>query len=211
MINFLKKTMGVVGLLMLLILFSACKEEQADPVADVAVVTVSFKMPVDLSRTKVLPVPDAKEKKRTDKQEAKKALPALVSSGPLTEKKETAPEMVKYSGEGKVDPFIPLIKNEPVEVKEPTRPRTPLERLDYSQMKLVAIVARGKEHVAMVEEAGGKGYIVLVGTYIGRNGGVVSNIGKDRVIVRERVKDFKGDMITRTQEIKLNKTEDKGI
>ena len=63
----------------------------------------------------------------------------------------------------------------------------------------------------MVEEAGGKGYIVMVGTYIGRNGGVVSNIEKDRVVVHERVKNFKGDIITRTQEIKLNRTEDKGI
>jgi len=211
MIIFLKNTMGVVGLLMLLTLFFACKEKQTEPVAEMEGVTVAFKMPLDPSRTKVLPVPAAKEKKRTDKQEATKALPAPASSEPLPEKKETAPELTKYSGEGRVDPFSPLIKNKPVKAKEPARPRTPLERLDYSQMKLVAIVARGKEHVAMVEEASGKGYIVLVGTYIGQNGGVVSNIGKDRVIVHERVKDFKGDMITRTQEIKLNKTEDKGI
>lgn len=211
MINFLKNTMGVVGLLMLLALFFACKENQTEPVAEMEVVTVAFKMPVDPSRTKALPVPAAKGKKKTDKQEAAKALPASPSLEPLPEKKETAPEIPTYSGEGKVDPFIPLIKNEPVKANEPTRPRTPLERLDYSQMKLVAIVSRGKEHVAMVEEAGGKGYIVLVGTYIGRNGGVVSNIGKDRVVVHERIKDFKGDMITRTQEIKLNKTEDKGI
>jgi len=211
MITFLKNTMRVVGLLMLLTLFFACKEKQKDPVVEMEVVTVAFKMPVDPSRKKALPVPAGKEKKKTDTQEAKKAFPASASSAPVPEKKETGPELTKYSGEGKVDPFMPLIKNEPVKSKEPARPRTPLERLDYSQMKLVAIVARGEEHVAMVEEASGKGYIVLVGTYIGRNGGVVSNIGKDRVIVHERIKDFKGDMITRTQEIKLNKTEDKGI
>lgn len=211
MITFVKNIMGVLGLLMLLTLFFACKEKQTEPVVEMEVVTVAFKMPVDPSRTKALPVPDAKEKKRADKQKATKALPASASSEPLPEKKDTAPEIPKYSGEGKVDPFISLIKNEPVKAKEPSRPRTPLEKLDYSQMKLVAIVARGEEHVAMVEEAGGKGYIVLVGTYIGRNGGVVSNIRKDRVVVHERIKDFKGDMITRTQEIKLNKTEDKGI
>ena len=211
MINFLKNTIRVIGLLMLFTLFFACKEKQTEPVAEIESVTVAFKMPLDPSRNKVLPVPVGKGKKRIDKQEATKALPVSASQESLLEKKETVPELTKYSGEGKIDPFIPLIKNKPVKTKEPARPKTPLERLDYSQMKLVAIVARGKEHVAMVEEASGKGYIVLVGTYIGQNGGVVSNIGKDRVIVHEQVKDFKGDMITRTQEIKLNKTEDKGI
>ncbi len=210
MMNFVKKTMGIIGLLMLLILFSACKEDKAEPVAAVEVVTVAFKMPIDPSRVKALPVPAEKKKKGSETQKKKTDPP--VPPEPLHEKKKAVVEIVKYSGEGKVDPFSPLIKNEPVKVKEePSRPRTPLEKLDYSQMKLVAIVARGEEHVAMVQEAGGKGYIVLVGTYIGRNGGVVSKIGKDRVIVHEQVKDFKGDIITRTQEIKLNKTEDKGI
>jgi type IV pilus assembly protein PilP len=207
MMNFVKKIMGVVGLLMLLIIFSACKENQTEPVAGMEVVTVAFKMPVDVSRVTVLPVPA--ETKGSDRQKSKKAPPALPE--PLSENSEAVSGIAEYSGEGKIDPFTPLIKNEPVRTKEPVRPRTPLERLDYSQMKLVAIVARDGEHVAMVEEAGGKGYIVLVGTYIGRNGGVVSKIWKDRVIVHERVKDFKGDIITRTQEIKLNKTEDEGI
>ena len=209
MMNFVKKIMGVVGLLMLLILFFACKEDRAEPVADVEVVTVAFKMPVDVSKVKVLSVPAEKEKKGSGGQGTKKESP--ISPEPLPENSDAVPEITKYSGDGKVDPFAPLIKNKPVKIKEPERPRTPLERLDYSQMKLVAIVAKDGEYVAMVEEAGGKGYIVLVGTYIGQNGGVVSKIWEDRVIVHERVKDFKGDILTHTHEIKLNKTEDEGI
>jgi len=211
MMNFFKKIMGVVGFIMLLILCSACKEEPAKPVAAVESVTVAFKMPVDPSRTKTVSAPAGKEKKEIDKHEVIKTLPASASLKTVPEKKETGPEIPKYNGDGKVDPFMPLIRNEPVKAKETTRPRTPLEQLDYSQMKLVAIITKGGKHVAMVQDARGKGYMVWVGTYIGRNGGVVSKIGKDRIVVHERIKDFKNDMITRTQEIKMNKAEDKGI
>ncbi|SMC51972.1 Pilus assembly protein, PilP [Desulfocicer vacuolatum DSM 3385] len=210
MMDFVKKIVSIVGFFILVSCFPACKEEKTGSVADMPMVTVAFKMPVDGATRKKASVPAEKEKKGVGNEDAKKALPAHPDPSP--EKSEDVAALSKYSGEGKVDPFIPLIKNEAVKIEEPVRrPRTPLEKLDYSQMKLVAIVARGDDLVAMVEEAGGKGHIVLEGTYIGRNGGVVSEIWEDRIIVLERVKDFKGDIITRTQEIKLNKTEDEGI
>lgn len=125
---------------------------------------------------------------------------------------------IYYSGEGKIDPFDPLIKETPppektVEVEEevPKRILTPLEKLDFSQMKLVAVIGREGGNIAMVQETGGKGYLVDIGTYIGKNSGQVIKIEKDKVIVQEQVKDFKGNIMERFQEMKLNKlVEDKG-
>jgi len=45
----------------------------------------------------------------------------------------------------------------------------------------------------MVEDSMGMGYIVSVGTPIGRNGGVVTAIEPRQVIVEERVLDFYGN------------------
>ncbi len=142
-----------------------------------------------------------------------------INESPLSSEKENSiSEIEEYSGEGKIDPFEPLIKveikkgvakGEPVKLMEkPERILTPLEKLDYSQMKLVAIINAYAGSVAMVEEAGGKGYVVGLGTNIGRDGGTVVEIQKDKIVILERLRDYKGEIITRTQEMKLNKTED---
>ena len=126
---------------------------------------------------------------------------------------------IYYTGEGKVDPFDPLIKDAPppekrVEVVEKEMPRrilTPLEKLDFSQMKLVAVMGREFGNIAMVQESGGKGYLVDIGTYIGKNSGQVVAIEKDKLLIQEQVKDYKGNTVERFQEMKLNKlVEDKG-
>ena len=107
MINFVKNIMGVLGLLILLTLFFACKENQTEPVAEMEMVTVAFKMPVDPFRTKgESGGPAVKEKKQADKQKTTKALPASASSEALPEKKETGPEIPTYSGEGKWTPLF---------------------------------------------------------------------------------------------------------
>ncbi len=220
MMTMVKKKVGVTGLLILFILLPGCRDKVAEPVVEQQAITVAFKMPARVDKgpessdsAKKTPAVSAvsQDKNKTSPAVSVSVVPSSAMAVALPEIVAKESEIPEYTGNGKIDPFMPLIKNEPVRAKEPERPRTPLEMLDYSQMKLVAIVSRGVQRVAMVEETGGKGYIVLVGTYIGRNGGVVSEIRKDRVIVHERKKDFKGDMITHTQEIKLNKTEGKEV
>ena len=83
-----------------------------------------------------------------------------------------------YNSQGKIDPFKPLIQDKPEEkfVKR-TRPKrilTPLEKIELSQIRLVAVILMKNKQIAMVEEASGKGYEVGIGTYIGKNEGRVS-------------------------------------
>lgn len=82
---------------------------------------------------------------------------------------------------------------------------TPLEKLDISQMKLVGIVSMPGRSMAMVEEAGGKGYVVRKGTYMGVNSGQVVEITRDRVVIEEEVENFLGKIVVRTRELKLQK------
>lgn len=120
----------------------------------------------------------------------------------------------QYDPGNRVDPFSPLLKTEqeaaPVKPKEPEVPKrvlTPLEKMNLSQIKLVAVVLMENEALAMVEEATGKGYEVRLGTYMGQNGGRVTEIRPNSIIVKERVADFRGRKSDRFQEIKIQKTE----
>ena len=121
-------------------------------------------------------------------------------------------EMVAaYNPEGKLDPFVPLFKDEPAapqKVGERQRrriPQTPLERVDLSQLKLAGVIRAPKGSRALVEEASGKGYIVARGTYMGINSGKVTEILKDRIIVEEEVEDVLGKIMPQKRELKLQK------
>jgi type IV pilus assembly protein PilP len=124
----------------------------------------------------------------------------------------TSAVWVSYNPDGKIDPFLPLLKDEPQKVlpdtktkKEKREPTTPLERVDLSQLKLTAIIRTPSGFKAMVEETTGKGYIVSVGTYIGIHSGTVTNILKDRIIVEEEVEDELGNVSNRNSELKFQK------
>lgn len=119
---------------------------------------------------------------------------------------------VSYNPAGKIDPFAPLVKDEPAKPlqdekskRDKREPATPLELVDLSQLKLTAVIRTPSGFKAMVEETTGKGYIVGIGTYMGIHSGKVVNIFKDRVVVEEEVEDALGNIASRNSELKFQK------
>lgn len=115
-----------------------------------------------------------------------------------------------YNPKGKIDPFEPLFREKPtialVKKKRQKRvPRTPLEKIDLSQLKLVGIILASSGNKALVEESNGKGYVIKKGTYVGTNAGKVVQIEKDKVIVAEEYEDVLGNVTLRKKELKLPK------
>ena len=114
-----------------------------------------------------------------------------------------------YDPTGKIDPFEPLFKDKPVLAKNSKKikraPRTPLERIDLSQLKLVGIILASSGNRALVEESSGKGYVIKKGTYIGTNGGIIVQIEKEAVTVEEKFEDYSGKIKSRNRELKLPK------
>ncbi|MEW6264435.1 MAG: pilus assembly protein PilP [Thermodesulfobacteriota bacterium] len=113
-----------------------------------------------------------------------------------------------FKPEGLLDPFQPMaavVAAKAAETKKPSEELTltPLQRLELSQVKLVAIVVAGESTRALVEDATGLGYIIKKGTPIGRRQGKVLAIHPDRVEVEEIVRDFKGDQKTIVSQLKL--------
>jgi len=115
----------------------------------------------------------------------------------------------RYDPTGKVDPFAALFSKESntnvSDDTKPKRPLTPLEKIDVSQLQLVAVLLAKSGNRAMVEDATGKPYILTPGTFVGMNSGVVANILKDRVVIEEKSKDFLGRETSSTRELKLQK------
>ena len=129
------------------------------------------------------------------------------SSGPSEEDLESLPLIILEK-----DPFKSFIKTEVPVIDEDDGdvPLTPLQKYKLAQIKLVAIIWSIEEPVAMFEDDAGEGYIVKKGTLIGKRKGKVSGIFKDRVVVEQRVRDFKGNIKIEEVSIELP-VEEEGI
>ncbi|VFQ44089.1 pilus assembly protein pilp [Desulfoluna butyratoxydans] len=203
-------------------LFFGC--DRADDASQSREAVKTFKV----SKKETVPI-KAKAKPEPEAADATQ-IPAVAGLPPADSVKATKPEVLSekasdemlygktsYDPAGRVDPFEPLfargsISSQAVEgearptVRQSRMSRlTPLEKLDIGQLKLVGIVSMPGRSMAMVEETGGKGYVVRKGTYMGVNSGQVVEITRDRVVIEEEVENFLGKIVVRTRELKLQK------
>ena len=97
---------------------------------------------------------------------------------------------VPYDPAGRRDPFRPPRVGSTAHAGEQ---RTPLQRYEVAQLRLVAVIYDTKDPRAVVEDDQGLGYIVRVGTPIGPNGGEVRGIERGRVHITEDSVDYYGE------------------
>lgn len=97
----------------------------------------------------------------------------------------------RYIPAGKADPFRPFLELDENLRKKMVRPKpvpiSPLQRAAIDQFRLVGIAGDARRRAAVVEGAAGKFYTIRRGTVIGQNGGRVTDIQADRVIVEEKL------------------------
>jgi type IV pilus assembly protein PilP len=120
----------------------------------------------------------------------------------------------QYNPAGKINPFISFISEEQEKkedenstdtVRKKRETLTPLEKIDIAQLKLTAITRTSTGNIALVEEPGGKGYVVTEGTYIGLNSGKVINVLADKIIIEEETENIFGKVSIQERELKLQK------
>jgi type IV pilus assembly protein PilP len=116
-----------------------------------------------------------------------------------------------YNPKGKENPFKPLFRETPKRKPKPPTPvdterkhKTALEKIDLSQLRLTGIILAASGNKALVQEASGRGYVISKGTYIGTQGGRVSAVLKDRVIIDEMMKDDMEKVFIQKTEMKIN-------
>jgi Tfp pilus assembly protein PilP len=163
---------------------------------------------------KVVSAKDEKGQAKAQKLPGVETEKSLATDGPAEEKpsslKASIPdESWQYNPKGKINPFAALFKEGgDVGLKKKsklTRPLTPLEKIDLSQLKLVAVLRTESKNKAMVEDATGKGYVISIGTRMGTHSGKVVKILKDRVFIEEETEDFLGRIKKAEREIRLQK------
>jgi Tfp pilus assembly protein PilP len=116
--------------------------------------------------------------------------------------KETT-DTYRYNPEGKRDPFRSPFLAAHGQQQAPREAKTPLQRFDLGQLKLVGVVVEGGESKAVIEDNTGLGYIVTQGTPIGTNGGIIRAITPQKIIVEEYETDFYGKRRARQRELPL--------
>lgn len=112
----------------------------------------------------------------------------------------------QYNPVGKRDPFRSFVVMRPTEKKYVgSKELTPLQRYELSQLNLVGIIVGPKDKHGLVEDASGKGYVVRIGTYIGKNGGRVIEVRDDELVIEEYYIDYFGREQSESVSMKLQK------
>lgn len=96
-----------------------------------------------------------------------------------------------YNPSGRRDPFAIVLKD--AKIGEENQSLPPLQQLSLTELNLIGIVWGGFGYSAMVQAPDGKGYTVRQGTRVGPNGGAVSSISENAIVVQERFTDVYGN------------------
>jgi Tfp pilus assembly protein PilP len=127
------------------------------------------------------------------------ALPPSTGPSALPAKAEP-----NYNPNGKPDPFKPPVLEYGGDLKSRQARGLPLQQFEVTEFELVGIVSGGGENRALVQDASGRGYLIKVGTPIGKNQGRVVAIADRRILIEEKIKDFLGREKSRTIALKIS-------
>ncbi|TNF56195.1 hypothetical protein EP227_01075 [bacterium] len=110
-----------------------------------------------------------------------------------------------YEPGGRRDPFIPLVDiSRQKEATKSPRVLGTLESYDLPDFKVIAIVDKGQgRYSGLLLAPDNKSFVVRVGTVMGLKKGKIVNISRDRIIVTENIKDYKGELIPREVVLEL--------
>lgn len=145
----------------------------------------------------------------------KKPVPEKVQ--PAEVKKDTeAPEEAKkpeqevyvYDAKGKRDPFLSLITVAKAKEKPRIKPgASPVESYSVDEIDLIAIAWDQTKYYALIMLPDKKSYTIIEGMTLGLHGGKVEKITKDMVVIREYIKDYRGDIKPKDSILKLHREE----
>ena len=140
--------------------------------------------------------------KKVQKKRPKKIKRSPKTEAPKSAKKIPSPEkkIYAYTANGIADPFIPLIADEKPKAKaaqiaKSSKPLTPLQKYELSQLKLVAIIHSDSANRAMLEDPTGFGYIVKEGMLVGNRNGQIKKISKNIITIEEETYSKTGDIV----------------
>ncbi|MDA8431709.1 MAG: pilus assembly protein PilP [Nitrospiraceae bacterium] len=146
-----------------------------------------------------------KKEQEAPKPAAQKPVTAVAKPAEqAAEAPQAVKEVYEYGQKGRRDPFVSLVQ---VAKEKPKRLRgtKPIENFDVDEIKLIAILWDNKQYYALITLPDGKSYTIRKGTTLGLYGGKVEYITKDSMLIREQVKDYRGQLRTKDTILQLRK------
>ncbi|OGW47921.1 MAG: hypothetical protein A2Y66_01220 [Nitrospirae bacterium RBG_13_41_22] len=123
------------------------------------------------------------------------------------EEKKVVQGVYTYDSKGRRDPFLTLIaisKEKPIKRKG----ASPIESFSIEEIRLLAIARDKEKHYALIMLPDRKNFTITEGTTLGLQGGKVEKITDDMVLIREYVRDYRGDIKAKDTVLKLHKEEE---
>jgi len=137
-------------------------------------------------------------------------LPQKVEPAPQKpEEKKVEVEEYSYSPQGRKDPFLSIIEASKKEKESEKKKKSlkPSEMYDVSEIKVIAIASDKNMSYAMVQLPDKKYFTVKEGMTLGIHNGKVVRIEAGSVLVREFLKDYKGEIQPKDTILRLRKEE----
>lgn len=149
------------------------------------------------------PAPRQVTKKVVPAPEQVPVPPEPKATEPGSESAETLPleppeekqEASVYRPKSDRDPFKSFVTTRmeaTVRTQKAPRIKTPLQRYSLDQLKVVGIIAGGTMRKALLQDDVGKGYVVSAGDAVGSEGGIITSIQEDRIIIESTYRDVLG-------------------
>ncbi|MBU2590787.1 MAG: pilus assembly protein PilP [Nitrospinota bacterium] len=127
--------------------------------------------------------------------------------------KALAADKYVYNPAGTRDPFRSVLEERLIRRDKSGRelaskvPFTPLQKFDVLALKLTAVFWGEMGSYAIVDAPDGKGYTIKLGTFLGKNSGVVTAILQDMIVVDEQYIDIDDAVRVRKVTLKLKPEE----
>lgn len=151
-----------------------------------------------------------KEPPKPLRPQAQKVRPQVTQNvSQQIEEKKAETEIYSYNPAGRKDPFLSIIEatKKEKEVVKKKKATKPTEAFDVNDIKILAIAWEKDRYFAMVRLPDGKYFTLKEGMTIGLYSGKVVKIDPNTVVVREFIKDYKGDIKPRDTILRLRKEE----
>ena len=146
-----------------------------------------------------------KEKASVSKSGPAKTSGKVVSPEDEAKGPKVEEEVFLYEKNGRRDPFVSLLI---AAQQAPSKGETPLESYDVNSIRILGIVWNEKGHYAEVILPDGKSYTLREGMTIGLHKGKIQRISQNSIVIKERVKDYKGEIKSKETILKLREEEE---
>ncbi len=118
-------------------------------------------------------------------------------------------EVVEYNPEGRRDPFLSVIALSKQKLQKKRKKNlNPLQNYDVTDFKLLGIVYDGQKYYASVLLPDGKAFTVTKGMTVGLYNGKIIEISDNKLVVREYVMNYRGELKPKDTILKLRKEEE---